>query len=266
MYAIVALALFQSAPVNSLFSLDADLMRRSYEAGRKACKDKEKADALMRPYYREIGKVRTPIFQHWHAPYAVFQPPYLRAQLLGFEDERLYNDDKGLKDMLADDEQNPDCDQKHVWFFVNLFAWPGVNHMTGGVNRAANPDDVKDLHFVMIIDGDKEHAVHPIAAPIPGKSEAGEGSYSIPEFDTVYSKSVTRTPFGTVRSTSSYTFYTERQNSFNYYRAEYHLMFPLYDASGSPYLTDKTKTVELKVIYPSGEHSALYKLADYKLP
>lgn len=264
---LLSIALHQGlATTHPLFTIDSDVIKRSYGLGRDMCKRKAKPTALVAGYYKEVGKVRSPAWQHWQAPYAVFCPPLLAAELLGFEDQRQYNDTSNLDKVIELYKAVKKPEERHIRFIVNLYAWPGVNDYNGAVNRVANAQDVKNVHFVMIVDGDADHAIHPLIAPTQGETEAGTGTYDIPEYHTVYGSSITSTPYGSISSSSTYSFYTERLASYNYYRCAYNLAFPLYDKEGKPYITPQTKTITLKIIYPTGEHSATYTLSDYTIP
>ena len=244
--------------LHPLMVIDSANLKSCYAKGRDMFKHKQSLDSYLGPYVRQIGTVRSPsIFHPWTPPKVVFEPPAVVAVMTGYQDARLY-DDSSKFDKELEDIANDKPSDRQIHFAAMLFAWPGISTWNNAVNRAANPDDVKDVHFVMLLDGDPEKPVHPTIDPTLVSSNAGSGSYSIPEVDSM---SVT-----TGRRTSYYNFYTEKQANFNYYRAVYQLSFPLYGPDGNPYITKSTKHVVVKVIYPSGEHTADFPLADLPKP
>ena len=260
----------QSPELHPIFVLDKDAMLKSYDQGRKLAKDKVSQQALVRPWSKDVGKVRSPSGQSWTAPFAMFIPPVGAMRFMGYSHGREYVDrESGLADFERDMASPVKPEDRRIRFRAVLFSWPGISDLNHQINRHANEADVKDIKFVVLVDN--ERPIHPAVRPTLQGEAKFTGTERIPERHTIYGSSegtATASSSGgtaTVKSntTSTVTYTTFTVEAFNVYQAVYDLEFPLYKPDGSPYVSKDTKELVLKVIRPSGEHSATFKLNDY---
>lgn len=256
------------------FQINPDAMQKAYDAGREAAKKKVKPWTYARPWSKDIGKVRSPPGQSWTAPYAILMTPTVFAGGMGLEDGRLYEDDTKFKGIIKSAKENPPQPKdRRIRLIVMLYAWPGISDWDGSLNRSAKEADVRDVKFVLLIDGEKP--LHPLVKPSPTATETSDGTVAIPEAHTIYGSSTSGatgtysgtggfgTAAGTGWATSTVTYYTSRIENYSTYFASYALEFPMYDDSGKCLVPPSTKTLVLKVIRPDGEHTGVFKLDDF---
>ncbi|MBS1724171.1 MAG: hypothetical protein JSS66_14600 [Armatimonadetes bacterium] len=267
-------ALYKPVPLaddelHPIFSMNPDILRAAYARGREAAKSKNGIQKLIDPFDIDIGKVRSPSNVRWQAPRALFRPPFVTLEIKGYQDAREYKDNsEAMASIKAQTDPPTPPENRRIRFFVQLFAWPGINDYTGAILRDARQEDVRDVKFVVLIDGDPARAVHPYVKPTATSEATYDGSVSIPEFNTVSSSSSGTASAsgsggyasGTYNSTSHVTYVTHRTEEYSSYQADYELEFPLYDKNGNPYVTAKTKKLVLKVVRPTGEHTGVWEL------
>lgn len=250
-------------PLHPAFVIDGPALASAYEEGRKLGKSKIKSEKLLRQWIVDLGKVRSPEGQSWTAPEALLQTPTNAAIYSGWSDEREYIEPvDGLK-KLKEFYEKPIADKdRRINIVANLLAWPGISDWDHSINRAANPDDVRDVKFVLLVDGKK--ALHPAASPEKMTEATFDGSVSIPEYNTIYGSSSTSGASGSSQTTSTVLYTTFDVESYSVYKAEYRLKFRLYDPeTGEPYVNKDTKTLTLKVVRGNGEHSAVFQLSKF---
>lgn len=261
--------------IHPVLKLDNGVIWKAYQEGREAAKKKVAFQTIERKFAKDVGKVRAPQ-RGWTAPYAVFLPPHAVGLLVGFNDQRQYISVEQFEKQMIELATNPPKDEdRRIRFFANLYAWPGMSEWDGSINRAANPRDVRDVKFVLIVDGDEDHAIHPLVRPTPESEATIDGSVTIPEVNTITGSSTTNSTAtaygsggwasgsGTSRTTSTVTYVTHRVMGFDAYNAQYSLEFPLFDSKGRAYVTSETKKLTLKIVRWNGEHSADFILKDY---
>lgn len=264
----------QAADLHPAFELDPEIMVKEYRAGREYAKKKGKIDRLAREFSLDIGRTRSPDGWSFTAPYATLLTPYAVAKLRGFEDQRSYDDEKPFLDEMAELKERPiPPADRRLRLGVALYAWPGVNTFNNAINRRADPDDVRRVKFVLLIDGDK--ALKPVVEPDKISESDLSGGVTIPEYNTVYGQSRTdstatatgtggsATVIGRSKSSSTVTYVTHRVDEFSAYEASYLLEFPLFDENGKPYITKNTKKITIKAIRENGEHSGTFDLGRY---
>lgn len=250
-------------------------MKAAYERGRAEAKANVRIEKLLRKWTKDVGKVRSPDRQSWTAPFAIFQTPAEGAELQGFNDQREYRDswDQIKKTYAAFRANNV---ARKIYFFVRLLAWPGIENWYGSINRAANAADVRDVKFVLLVDG--ETPIHPLIRPTPTADVVMNGTVAIPEYHTIYGDSSTNstatatgsdgssaTAVGVSRTSSTVSYTTTSVQGYEVYMADYVLEFPMCDPQGKPYVTPKSKNLSLKIIRWNGEHSGEFRLSDYQL-
>lgn len=208
----------------------------------------------IRGYNRDLAKIRSGRNRSWTAPYAVLTTPMLIAFDRGIEDARSYRKTDPMT--LAADLIPLGG---YACFRVRLFAWPGVKSFSGAINRSANIEDVKNVRFALVVDGDADHALLPILDPIPTNLTARTASQDIPETVTGTTSATVTSNGESASGYSSYTIYAQRTQNYDWFYADYTVVFPL-SASGQSTISSETKRLELKEIFPGGEHSVSFTL------
>lgn len=263
------------ADLSPLFELDPSRLRAAYAAGRSAASKKTKIEALVRPWCQDVGRVRSPKGLSFTAPYVALVLPVVSSMVDGFNAQREYRDDKQHEKLLAELQSNPPQPKdRRIRLIADLYAWPGISDWNHSINRSASQADVKDVKFVLLIDGLKP--VHPVVRPTALSEAVMDGSVSIPEYHTIHGASTTTsravatgsdgssaTATGTSNTSSTVTYVTHAIQGFSAYQATYSLEFPLYDESGVPLVSRSTKKLVLKVIRPDGEHTGVFDLEKY---
>lgn len=260
--------------IHPALRIDPTAMEAAYDRGRNQAKKKVKPRNFSRTWERDLGKVRSPSGQSWRAPYAILLTPLVQAEGMGFKDEKEYEDDSKFRAMIKSVKDSPPSSaERHLRFYVDLFAWPGKSDWDDSIIRGAREADVKSVKFVVLIDGQKP--LHPIVRPNPTAEATMDGTVSIPEANTIYSNSSSQvygnvigpggfaTGSATGWSSSTVTYFTNRIQAYNAYEAVYFLEFPLFDPSGKCYITPDTKQVVLKVVREDGEHTGVFVLDDF---
>lgn len=255
------------------FVMDEERLRASYADGRDAAKKGAKQEKLFRDYTVDIGKTRSARGWSFTAPCATLVTPSFWAKINGFFDQREYNDEKQFTANLADALKDGPQD-RNIKFLVFLAAWPGVNDYNKSINRSANPNDVRDVKFVLIVDG--KTILKPIVVTKEGERNM-TGEVAIPETHTATGSSNTTASGSAIGSNGTYatgtysaktsstvTYSTTRIEAFDAYFANYTLRFPLFDSDGRPYITPATKELTIKVVRANGEHSGTFRLDKYR--
>lgn len=263
--------------LHPVLRLDNGVIWKSYQEGRAEAKKKTKFQNLERRFARDVGRVRSPTGQSWTSPYAVFLPPHAVGLFVGYNEQREYvTPERFEKEMIELETNPPAAADRRIRFFANLYAWPGVSEWDSSINRAANPRDVREVRFVLIVDGDEDRPVHPLVRPSPSGEATLDGSVTIPEVHTVQGSSTTTSSarasgsggwvsaYGTSTTTSTVTYVSHRVMGYEAFNAQYVLEFPLYDKTGRPHVTPASKRLTLKIVRWNGEHSADFNLKDYE--
>jgi hypothetical protein len=271
--ALIALGGIQTATLHPAFALDRPVLDAAYDLGREEAKKKMKFEEIVRKYCVDLGRVRAP-GPGWTAPYAFILLPHVAQEINGWQDQHNYTD-RAARDAAADESQKTlDPKDRHVWFVADLYAWPGINEYDNSINRAANERDVRDVKFVLLIDGDESHPLHPGAKPTETGATRYDGTVTIPEYRTVYGTSNTNASAvgsggwarANATTTSTVNYVDFSVSGYSAYQATYRLMFSITDKDGKPLVTDKTKELTLIVVRENGEHRAKFRLANYTPP
>lgn len=248
------LASHQAAKYHPILDLyDLQTLQQAYDKGRKVAEHIKNADdALPGRFRKNIGKVRSPDGADWWPPHCIIWTPTAYAYWKGWNDGKDYNPRYDALHMFKPYENSILSIQ------VNTAAWPGVSDWDLKINRQANPDDVRDLKFVLFVDGNRENPIKPIVANNTGNT-SGSGSLIIPEIKTQSVNVTTSGTGGYSDNTSSVTYNTFVVNNYSCYTASYNLLFN-FNSNGKSLLPPTAKTLELLIIYRSGEHYAKFNL------
>lgn len=227
-------------------------------------KEKNFDETLSKGNRKDLAKVRSPDQQKWWNPTVLVFNDYLIGQYLGWDDRVNYRGSESSSQRFG--RLQPDTNFVRESFFVraNLVAWPGISDFDDSINRNANPSDIRDVKFVILLDGNPEKALHPIIQHQVSKL-TGESSYSIPELSQSTTNIQSSGTQGYFSQTSTVTYASQSTQDFTYYTASYDLYFPLFQ-NGKVTIPRSTKFLEFISIRNGGEHKVKFYLNEMYTP
>lgn len=254
----------QELQVHPVFAGSEDTIRKSYEYGRQERKRKKSLHYLLGPWRKDLAKVRMPLSESWTAPNAILATPALFATLCGYFDEMTYEPaEAGLKKAM-EVAKGP---KSFFMVVVNLYAWPGISDWDGRITRPAKKEDVSDVQFLILVDG--KQVIRPIFSEMGGAPQEIQGSTSRLAVSPVFIQSTqSGSAYGDgniinmyASSTSTVYQFDVVREGYTAYAATYFLAFPLFDNEGKPIITAGTKTLVLKAVRPTYEHTCVFDLS-----
>ena len=207
---------------------------------------------------KPLGIVRAPSSWGWLPPSAVIFTPASYWEATGFQAGRRYQAEDQYKAQAQAFGNQP----QYLVATVFLYAWPGIRGLHH-ISRPAVEADVKDVTFALLPDGDAEKAILPASQPVQYSSSDIEGAVATTEPNAASFFSSGYGPAGYYSGRSTVFYSQVLTQGYNAYQATYMVFFPIVNKDGSWLIRASTKTLVLKVVYPSGEHSATFKISDF---
>lgn len=229
-------------------------LSQHYRAGVEWRKKKKTMRELLRTngWQKDIGTVRSLRGHVWEAPSVTLLTPNAVAAISGFVDEMEYSDTKTGEAKIIDALAGA---RKTLEVFVDLYAWPGVGGLYNQfVERPARPEDVRDIQFVVLVNGNRNDVMKPIFKENMGQPVEISGSSRQSDFRTI---GVHSADGG--YSTVYYTTY--RTEDYTAYHASYHVVFSLFDESGVPLVRPLSRTLSFRAFRVTHEHKAEFDLS-----
>ncbi|HWP30335.1 MAG TPA: hypothetical protein VNK96_01220 [Fimbriimonadales bacterium] len=246
-----------SSEIHPAFVGQPDLLRKYYNEGREWRKKKKNLSELLQKKgcNKDIGKVRSLRGESWQAPNVTILTPNCLSVICGFLDEMEYVNNEAGEQIVLDKLKGP---MPIAVFLVDLYAWPGTSGISNQyIKRAARPEDVQDISFVLFADNEKD----------PIRTVFREGDSKPVEITGTSEQSDLRS--ARIYSKGEYTtvFYnTIRTETYTAYNAKYLVVFPLKNEKGQVLISADAKSISFGAYRITHEHKADFILTDIANP
>jgi hypothetical protein len=257
---LFAATLFQSQDLlHPALVVDQALVDKCWQRGFDDAAHHRNPNDFINRYRKGLGDVRVTWAVHETVSWLWVNEPEIAYYRAGYKARRDFLPDKEVADLKDKISQAISGGRRHIFFDADLAILPSHGGLNQEIVRAADPEDLKDVRMVLLIDG-KIYQPEKQPGDLNYVQEHHEETVEVPQFGaSTTSGSVGGVGFSST-TTDYYTGY--RFQSYEGYMAHFQVCFDLFDEDGTPRITHRTKEIEAIVVYGPTEKHIKFSMDD----